>query len=52
MAKTKETGEKIRTTVYLDKGILKKLKMKAIEEEKSVSEMLEELAEKKIGGKK
>ena len=51
MAKAEKTAGKARTTIYFDKEVLKKLKMKAVEEEKSVSEILEEMARKKVGEK-
>ncbi|MEM5805207.1 MAG: ribbon-helix-helix protein, CopG family [Candidatus Aenigmatarchaeota archaeon] len=42
---------KVRATFLIDKDLLKKFKTKAISEEKSYSELLEELIKKKLNEK-
>lgn len=42
---------KVRATFHIEKELLKKFKQKAIQEEKSYSELLEELIKKKLGEK-
>jgi predicted CopG family antitoxin len=42
---------KIRATVYIDKELWKKFQKKAIDEDKSASELFEELVKKKLGEK-
>ena len=42
---------KIRATFLIDKELLKKFRFKALEEDKSYSELLEELIRKKVGEK-
>lgn len=38
-----EKGEKVRFTTTINNGLLKKIKVKAIEEGKNVNEIIEEL---------
>jgi predicted CopG family antitoxin len=42
---------KERVTFFLEKELVKKFKQRAIAEEKSFSELVEELMKKKLGGK-
>jgi predicted CopG family antitoxin len=44
-----EQQKKERTTVWIDKDLWKKFKKHAIDEDKSASELLEELVRKKVG---
>ena len=40
-----EKGKKVRFTTTIDEELLKKIKVKAVEEEKNVNEIMEELFE-------
>jgi len=50
--KTPKADESVkeRTTIYIRRNLWKKLRKLALDEEKSASEIVEELIEKKLGG--
>lgn len=45
-----QKGKKIKFTTNIDKELLKKIKVKAIEEEKNVNEIIEKLLQEYLKG--
>lgn len=52
MEKGAEKAGKIRTTLYIDPGVWKMIRQRALDEGRSASQIIEELLRKKLGDKK